>query len=63
MNSKNIMIHPATSPYYAKGGPKIMKFINAEQTTDMMISVCQSIIKNKPYLTEVDSKLVMATMV
>lgn len=34
-----------------------MKFINVEQTTDMMISVCQSIIKNKPYLTEVDSKI------
>lgn len=35
----------------------IMKTLTVEQTTDMIICVCDAIIRNKPYLTEVDSKI------
>ena len=34
-----------------------MKVLNIEQTTDMVIKVCDAIMENKPYLTEVDSKI------
>lgn len=34
-----------------------MKILTVDQTTDMMIGVCEAIIKNKQYLTEVDSKI------
>lgn len=34
-----------------------MKEITIEQTTDMILAACQAIIENKPYLTEVDSKI------
>ena len=34
-----------------------MKALTVDQTTDMIIRVCDEIIKNKPYLTEVDSKI------
>jgi len=34
-----------------------MKTLTVEQTTDMIISACDAIIENKPYLTEVDSKI------
>lgn len=33
-----------------------MKSLNTEQVTDMLICVCNAIIENRPYLTEVDSK-------
>lgn len=33
-----------------------MKALTVDQTTDMIIKVCDAIIENKPYLTEVDSK-------
>lgn len=33
-----------------------MKSLNTEQVTDMLICVCDAIIENRPYLTEVDSK-------
>ncbi|MFA9464557.1 MAG: dihydroxyacetone kinase subunit DhaL [Velocimicrobium sp.] len=34
-----------------------MRGLTVEQTTDMVIYTCEAIIKNKPYLTEVDSKI------
>lgn len=34
-----------------------MKSLNTEQVTDMLICVCNAIIENRPYLTEVDSKI------
>lgn len=34
-----------------------MKVLTVEQTTDMIIRACDEIIKNKPYLTEIDSKI------
>lgn len=34
-----------------------MKTLTVDQTTDMIISACNAIIENKPYLTEVDSKI------
>lgn len=34
-----------------------MKALTVDQTTDMIIKVCDAIIENKPYLTEVDSKI------
>ena len=34
-----------------------MKRLNVEQTTDMIIAACDAIIENRPYLTEVDSKI------
>lgn len=34
-----------------------MKSITVDQTTDMLVRVCEAIIENKPYLTEVDSKI------
>ncbi len=34
-----------------------MKVLTVEQTTDMIIWACDEIIKNKPYLTEIDSKI------
>lgn len=34
-----------------------MKALTIDQTTDMIINVCNIIIENKPYLTEVDSKI------
>lgn len=34
-----------------------MKALTVDQTTDMIINVCNIIIENKPYLTEVDSKI------
>ncbi len=35
----------------------IMKALTIEQTTDMIICTCDTIIKNKTYLTELDSKI------
>lgn len=34
-----------------------MKTLTVDQITDMIISACDAIIENKPYLTEVDSKI------
>lgn len=34
-----------------------MKVLTVEQTTDMIIWACDEIIKNKPYLTEIDSRI------
>lgn len=34
-----------------------MKTMTVEQTTDMLLTVCDAIIENKPLLTEVDSKI------
>ncbi len=34
-----------------------MKVLTVEQTTDMIIRACDEIVKNKPYLTEIDSKI------
>ena len=34
-----------------------MNRLDIEQTTDMVISACDAIIKNRPYLTEIDSKI------
>lgn len=34
-----------------------MKTLNTTQTVEMIIAACDSIIENKPYLTEVDSKI------
>lgn len=34
-----------------------MKILNVEQVTDMVICACDAIIENRPYLTEVDSKI------
>lgn len=34
-----------------------MRTLTIEQTTDMIIRACEAIISNKPYLTEVDSKI------
>jgi len=34
-----------------------MKSLTVEQTTDMIIKACDAIVENKPYLTEVDSKI------
>jgi dihydroxyacetone kinase-like protein len=34
-----------------------MKTISIEQTTDMMLAVCDKLIESKPYLTEIDSRI------
>jgi len=34
-----------------------MKTLTIDQTTDMIMKACDAIIENKPYLTEVDSKI------
>lgn len=34
-----------------------MKTLTVDQVTDMIIRVCDAIIENKPYLTEVDSRI------
>lgn len=34
-----------------------MRSLNTEQVTDMLICACDAIIENRPYLTEVDSKI------
>ncbi|MGE5614997.1 MAG: dihydroxyacetone kinase subunit DhaL [Bacillota bacterium] len=34
-----------------------MRTLTVDQATDMVISACDAIIENKPYLTEVDSKI------
>lgn len=34
-----------------------MKTLTIDQTTDMIIQACDAIMENKPYLTEVDSKI------
>lgn len=40
-----------------KRGDIVMRTLTVEQTTDMIIRACDAIISNKPYLTEVDSKI------
>lgn len=35
----------------------MIKILTIDQTTDMIIKACDAIIENKPYLTEVDSKI------
>lgn len=35
----------------------MVKTLTVDQTTDMIIKACDAIIENKPYLTEVDSKI------
>lgn len=35
----------------------MIKTLSVEQTTDMIIRACDAIVENKPYLTEVDSKI------
>lgn len=40
-----------------EGGDQSMKSLTAAQTAGMIIAACDAIIENKPYLTEVDSKI------